>query len=130
MLFQTNMTFFLLWNIKEKCVIDYIYMCTNNVIISNNQSKDLIAIRCLRDTSSCLQVIFIILIIHWELWLFLPPLFIYPILNSTSDELKIYSRCVTGHCFNLFAWNAKHISVTYWIFFGDTPKMSSFQWFW
>ncbi len=31
-------------------VIDYVYMCTNNAIISNIQSKDFIAVRCLHVT--------------------------------------------------------------------------------
>ncbi len=42
-------------------------MCTNNAIISNNQSKDLIALRCLNDIRKpldpSLQAILIILII-------------------------------------------------------------------
>ncbi len=49
------------------CVNDYVYMCTNNAIISNNQSKDLIALWCLHVKSkalhSCLHAISIILII-------------------------------------------------------------------
>ncbi len=47
---------------------DYVYMRTNNVIISNNQSKDLIALWCLHVKSkalhSRLHAISIILIIR------------------------------------------------------------------
>ncbi len=35
---------------------DYAYMCTNNAIISNNQSKDLIALGCLHVTSKSLTI--------------------------------------------------------------------------
>ncbi len=49
-------------------VIDYVYMCTNNAIISNIQSKDFIAVRCLHVTGrhlySNLHAIFISLIIR------------------------------------------------------------------
>ncbi len=48
-------------------VIDYVYMCTNNAIISNIQSKDFIAVRCLHVTRhlySNLHAIFISLIIR------------------------------------------------------------------
>lgn len=31
-------------------------------------------------------------------------------MHCTNDELT-YSRCVTGHCFNLLASNVKHISM-------------------
>ncbi len=34
---------------------DYVYMHTNNVIISNNQSKDLITLWCLHVTSKALH---------------------------------------------------------------------------
>ncbi len=55
---------------------DYIYMWTNNAIISNNQSKDLIALWCLQATSKTL--IKLILLIF---------------LQSTNDGLR-KSRCV------------------------------------
>ncbi len=42
-------------------IIDYIYMCMNNVIISNNQSKDLIALWCLHVTPFYMQFTLFIL---------------------------------------------------------------------
>jgi len=78
-------------------VIDYIYMCTNNAIISNIQSKDLIAVRCLHVTSNLLpftchfhyldysprSVVSFVVIIH--------------IPHNTNNELT-YIRHVTVHC--------------------------------
>ncbi len=63
-------------------------MCTNNAIISNNQSKDLIALRCLNDIRKpldpSLQAILIILIIFKKYGYFI---IIIHILHSTNDEL-------------------------------------------
>jgi len=53
---------------KQYLLNDYICMCANNAIISNNRSDVLIAVRCLHNMSrtlhSILYSIFIILIIY------------------------------------------------------------------
>ncbi len=49
---------------------DYVYMRTNNAIISNNQSKDLIALWCLHVKSKALTPVYMQFTLFLLLWLF------------------------------------------------------------
>ncbi len=81
---------------------DYVYMRTNNVIISNNQSKDLITLWCLHVTSktlySRLHVISKFFCIFFTAFIHIP--------HCTAQMMDSERAGVfTGRCFNLYTSN-------------------------
>ncbi len=96
-----------IWCLKLESV--NVYMRTNNAIISNNQSKDLIALWCLHVKSKALSPIYmqfpLFLLFAKNCGNFFYCHYSHTPLHSTNDGHR-KSRCVTGRCFNLFTSNA------------------------
>ncbi len=76
---------------------DYVYMHTNNAIISNNQSKDLIVLWCLQNSYSRLIACKI-----FKINIYFYCYYSHTSLHSTNDGAGVF----TGRCFNLFTSNA------------------------
>ncbi len=76
---------------------DYVYMRTNNAIISNNQSKDLIALWCLHVKSKALTPVYmqftLFLLFAKNCGYFLLPLFTYPTAQHKWWIQKEQSEC-------------------------------------
>ncbi len=88
---------------------DYVYMRMNNAIISNNQSKDLIALWCLHVMRKTLTPVYMQFPIACKnkkyLYIFLTAIIYIPYCTAQimdSERAGVY----TGRCFNLFPSNA------------------------
>ncbi len=90
---------------------DYVYMCTNNAIISNNQSKDLNALWCLHVKSKALtpftcnfhySYYLLRIVVHFFTAIISIPHFTAQMMDS--ERAGVFTGC----CFNLFRSNLMH----------------------